>query len=170
MARWLLAWTPAIAVMAMIFSLSSQPDFGGAGWASAFVRKFLGDGVALASIDWLLPYLDTYISWVAHFVEFGALAVAFYWGLRRQWPDEARALLYAWLATVLYGVTDEWHQSFVPGRYPDVRDILTDAAGAAVALLVVWVVEGRRTKSKERRSKRKDRRAKNKEQGSAPTS
>ena len=41
---------------------------------------------------------------------------------------------------VLYGVSDEWHQSFVPGRSPDARDVLADAAGALVAVLVLWAL------------------------------
>ena len=32
-----------------------------------------------------------------------------------------------------YGATDEWHQSFVPGRDADVRDLVADAVGAALA-------------------------------------
>jgi VanZ family protein len=36
-----------------------------------------------------------------------------------------------------YGVLDEIHQHFVPGRQPDVLDVLTDLAGAVVFVLVV---------------------------------
>ncbi|MEZ4273606.1 MAG: VanZ family protein [Myxococcota bacterium] len=32
--------------------------------------------------------------------------------------------------TILYGLVDEFHQSFVPGRSPDLLDALADAAGA----------------------------------------
>lgn len=35
-----------------------------------------------------------------------------------------------------YGVTDEWHQSFVPGRYPDLLDVVADATGGALAVAV----------------------------------
>lgn len=46
----------------------------------------------------------------------------------------------------LYGITDEFHQSFVPGRMSDPADWFTDtcgaALGAAVAAVVVW--RGRR--------------------------
>jgi VanZ family protein len=39
---------------------------------------------------------------------------------------------------VAYGVSDEFHQSFVPGRTPDVADIYADAAGAIAAVAVCW--------------------------------
>jgi VanZ family protein len=50
-----------------------------------------------------------------------------------------RAVLAAALATV-YGVTDEFHQSFVPGRTPDVIDIAADAAGAMASAIGIAAV------------------------------
>jgi VanZ family protein len=38
---------------------------------------------------------------------------------------------------VTYGVTDEWHQSFVPNRQADVRDAIANAVGAFGATVVV---------------------------------
>ena len=38
----------------------------------------------------------------------------------------------------LYGVTDEWHQSFVAGRSSDVLDWLSDTIGSAIGLLACW--------------------------------
>lgn len=43
----------------------------------------------------------------------------------------------AWLMAVAYGVTDEWHQSFVPNRHAELRDLGSDAIGALVATIVV---------------------------------
>ncbi|HSH41142.1 MAG TPA: VanZ family protein, partial [Arenicellales bacterium] len=48
-----------------------------------------------------------------------------------------------WLAlglAVLYGISDEWHQSFVPGREPDVLDVLADGVGAAVGILLLHML------------------------------
>lgn len=41
-----------------------------------------------------------------------------------------RHVAVAVLVSTLYGTSDEWHQSFVPGRTPDGMDILADAIGA----------------------------------------
>ncbi len=35
----------------------------------------------------------------------------------------------------LYGATDEWHQSYIPGREADIADWLADIAGATLALI-----------------------------------
>jgi VanZ family protein len=45
----------------------------------------------------------------------------------------AGRVVVAALLTVAYGATDEWHQSFVPGRQSDVADLYADAMGAALA-------------------------------------
>ena len=41
-----------------------------------------------------------------------------------------RAAVAAALLAAAYGGTDEWHQSFVPGRDSDAADLAADAAGA----------------------------------------
>jgi len=38
----------------------------------------------------------------------------------------------------LYGASDEWHQSFVVGREPDIADWIADASGSALAILLLY--------------------------------
>ena len=45
----------------------------------------------------------------------------------------------ALVVTVGYGVTDEFHQSFVPGRSADLQDLYADMAGAALGVSACWV-------------------------------
>ncbi|MBU2589738.1 MAG: VanZ family protein [Nanoarchaeota archaeon] len=42
----------------------------------------------------------------------------------------SKAYLYAIILTVLYGITDEIHQLFVPGRFFSVYDIMANSIGA----------------------------------------
>ncbi len=136
----LITWGPALAIMALIFRLSSDPDLGGPGWVTALAYRLLNGWDGLARFDPLLDLADHYISWGAHFTFYAGLALALLWALRRQWPSLAHPAWAAWLLTTLYGISDEWHQSFVPNRAPDWRDVVTDMAGAAVALGALWVV------------------------------
>lgn len=71
-----------------------------------------------------------------HFLGFGTLAVLFWFGLSATgwW----RYLL-AWGFATIYGATDEWHQSFIPGRSASVYDVMLDSAGALVFLLVLYL-------------------------------
>lgn len=66
---------------------------------------------------------------VAHFFVFGLLATL----VARNGFVPGRA----WVAVVLvslFGITDEWHQSFTPGRSVQVADWVADTLGAAVAV------------------------------------
>ncbi len=51
-------------------------------------------------------------------------------------------LAIAWLITVIYGVSDEWHQTYVPLRTAELRDVIADAIGAFAAgiSLKAWVI------------------------------
>lgn len=40
--------------------------------------------------------------------------------------------------SIFYGLTDEFHQMFVPGRVADVYDLLADTVGAIIGVFVVW--------------------------------
>jgi VanZ family protein len=42
--------------------------------------------------------------------------------------------------TTLYGVSDEWHQSFVPGRHASAADLLADFIGALAGSILGWVL------------------------------
>ena len=71
-----------------------------------------------------------------HALVFGALA-AMLWVLAG-----GRAALGVFLVVLGIGVLDELHQAFIPGREADIRDLLADAAGAALALYLVQLKTG----------------------------
>jgi len=74
-----------------------------------------------------IPHLDKLI----HFSVYGLLATLIC-RLGHGWRAAAWALMLA----SAFGATDEWHQSFVPGRSSEVADWLADTLGAAVAVLL----------------------------------
>ena len=53
----------------------------------------------------------------------------------------------ALLFTALFGIADEIHQYFVPGRLCSLFDALLDTCGAAFVLVLPWVSGGSRPKS-----------------------
>lgn len=111
----------ALSWMGLLFFLSHQPS--------------LHTPSLFASQDKLL-----------HAIAYGGLGLML---LAAQTPRGGR---YSWqqigasvLIASLYGASDELHQSFVPGRSPEVGDWLADTLGALVAvLLLAWLVKNRR--------------------------
>jgi VanZ family protein len=83
---------------------------------------------------------------VAHFLEYGVLALlaarAFSNSpgqlLRRRW------FLISLLLVVIYSLSDEYHQSFVPSRGASIYDSLIDTFGGLTALLLYFVWRSRR--------------------------
>jgi VanZ family protein len=69
----------------------------------------------------------------AHLSAFGFLAFLVWKAL---FPHRF-AYVGAWIFAVLYAASDEWHQSFRPGRTAQFSDVLIDAAGALIVLLFV---------------------------------
>ena len=102
-------WAPPIAYMAAIF------------YASSLSRVPGTEGVS-----------DT----VLHLAGYGGLALVWLRALARgRWTGVTMAALAAgWAITTTYGATDEWHQMYTPGRHAEVRDLVNDAIGAALAL------------------------------------
>ena len=79
--------------------------------------------------------------WVTHGAGYGVLAVLVCRALSsgRVRGVTARAAITAVVVAFAYGVTDELHQSFVPGRHADAWDLVKNLAGAtAGAAACAW--------------------------------
>ncbi|MDQ3571958.1 MAG: VanZ family protein [Actinomycetota bacterium] len=107
---WSRAAAP-LALMALIFYGSAQPSVG--------------------------PELPAWTRIAAHFTEYAVLAALWIWALR---PSLGRrALGVAALISILYAISDEYHQSFVDGRDSDPLDVLADSLGIAAASLLAYL-------------------------------
>ncbi len=74
---------------------------------------------------------------LGHLFIFGVLAVLYLFALKgRKSLPETRIHIFAlsFILVLLYAVTDEYHQSFTPGRHATVKDVVIDAAGAILCL------------------------------------
>ncbi|MBK8478207.1 MAG: VanZ family protein [Opitutaceae bacterium] len=69
---------------------------------------------------------------IAHFSLFGLLATLVL-RVDRVWGRPGWRGWIAVLAVSVFGITDEWHQSFTPGRSVEFADWIADTAGAALA-------------------------------------
>lgn len=86
---------------------------------------------ALPDFDWA----DRAVKKGGHMVGYALLAASLWRGFR--FAPERRWL--AWLLAVLYAVSDELHQSLVPGRFPSAWDVLVfDNLGALISL---WAMD-----------------------------
>jgi len=105
---WLWLWGPVLAYCALIFIGSAQHD--------------------LSPPDF--PSSDK----VAHFLEYGVLGLLWTRAAKASWPRWTFGwlLVSTMLFTGFYGVTDEGHQLYVPGRFSDWHDALADVCGGTI--------------------------------------
>lgn len=112
------------------------------------VLRWIGVAAVMAFLWWSsartpqpAPYdpVWSYVGNAAHFVAYAGLAAAGWLALPANLPVR-RIDAASWLLAVGYGLVDEWHQSWIPGRHASAVDLVTDAMGAAFA---VWFVRGR---------------------------
>src|SRR5437764_14283489 len=107
-------WAPPIALMAIIFVLSAQPDLStGLGVWDLIARK------------------------IVHMTEYGLLCFLWWRALRWVTATPRVALAVAFSASLAYAVTDEFHQTFVHGRHGTPVDVAIDAVGMTAACLLV---------------------------------
>lgn len=103
---WLSTWGSVVGYCALIFILSSQ------------------SGLKPPRLLWGSDIL-------AHFLEYAVLGWLWTRAVRSSWPGwtALTVLLSTLTFTSGYGLSDEWHQYYVPGRYTDLRDALMDTLG-----------------------------------------
>jgi VanZ family protein len=81
------------------------------------------------------PGLSTELTAIAgHLVSYGLLALLLLWALPTSTVRPRYCFALAILLASLYGLSDEFHQSFVPGRSATVFDVCVDALGAVLAI------------------------------------
>ncbi len=125
-----LLWLPAVSYMALIWVMSS-----------------IAIQLPLAQI----PLKDKGI----HLLEYAVLSVLTCFALVRTWThwSKLRVLLAASILAGAWGILDEAHQAFVPGRFSSALDALADVLGAiGGAALYLWIA--RRKKGDEVRPTR----------------
>lgn len=115
-------WLPPLAWMGLIFFLSAQPDLPHAPG----------------------PWFDTLLKKVGHALAFGILAWLYLRALRGRFPATATLRLVSAGLAVLYAASDEYHQTFVPGRKGRLFDVGVDTAGVCGAMLLDRCLERRR--------------------------
>ena len=79
--------------------------------------------------------LDYLVKKTGHALAYAILAMLF----RRALGWQKRHVIVAWLLAVMFALSDEFHQSFVPGRHASLIDVfLFDGIGAAVGMSLGW--------------------------------
>ncbi len=113
----------AVGWMLLIFFLSHQPGF--------------SDNPESPSFFEMVPNL---LANLLHIPEYGVLAALYWFSFRGKINSIARLNLVVIVLALLYAGSDEFHQSFVTGRYASAMDIASDFVGAVVAIIALTLM------------------------------
>ena len=117
-------WLPVIIWASFIFYLSSIPN-----------------------LKTNLEY-DFILRKIAHIIEYFIFTLLLYRAFKGSFSMNALQLfIYPALLSFLYAASDEFHQSFVPGRGPSIRDVMIDTIGIVgfyIALKILAVKQKNR--------------------------
>ena len=91
-------------------------------------------------LSWTFSY-DKLVHTVEYYV-LGYLLIRVFITSSRDILSRTSALLVI-IIGALYGMSDEWHQSFVPGRYASIYDILFDTLGIVLAVVTYRFIRQR---------------------------
>ncbi|HBO97985.1 MAG TPA: hypothetical protein DE315_01235 [Candidatus Omnitrophica bacterium] len=108
--KFLKFWFPVFLYSGIIFYASSLPD--------------LKPPLEIKNIDKAVHVLE--------YLPFGFLLAG---AFSQQWPA-VRLWQAVTICSLLYGISDEYHQSFVPGREAGIPDVIADTTGG---FLGVWI-------------------------------
>lgn len=137
------AFLPAVIWMAFIFSFSAAPAVESSETSDGISYKIVKVMAALPFLDWEEEELEEKaetlhvpIRKAAHFSEYALLAVLWAAPFGYITKSTKKRMAAAFLICLIYAVSDEIHQLFVPGRDGNVKDVLIDSAGAGSGILL----------------------------------
>ena len=159
-----LSFLPALMLMYMIYSFSAQPGEVSSALSYKVSYKivqtadYIFDG---GHEEWQLSQWADKINFItrklAHMTEYFALAVAVSFPLYVYGLHGFLLMLVAGIICVGFSCGDEYHQSFVAGRSPAVKDVCIDSFGVFWGIILVRIIgwTGRKTIFRPRKKKKK---------------
>ena len=119
----LIRWRIALVIWMVLIFLVSSGLLSGSMSADS-TEEFFGD-------------LNYVVRKLAHLFEYAVLVFLWLRALLKDGKDFENRLRWGFLLSVVYAVTDEVHQSFVPNRLGTWTDVVYDAVGATIAAFVL---------------------------------
>ena len=157
-----LSFVPALLMMYLIFSFSSQTGAESSSLSNKVTESVLIVADHVLEKGWndediqvRVEKYGFYVRKLAHMTEYCILAITialplYVYGLRG-FP----LLLLAGLICVIFAATDEYHQTMVANRGPSIRDVGIDSIGALLGIMLVrifsWIALGGDTRRRKRR-------------------
>ena len=157
-----LSFLPALLMMYVIYSFSAQPGEVSGNLSYQVIydivelkSELLSENLSSDELAYKADGIHYYVRKAAHMTEYFLLAIAisfplYVYGVRGIW-----LMILAGIVFVGFAGLDEYHQSFVGGRTPAVKDVCIDSSGVFIGILLVqafcWSALNNPNKKKKKR-------------------
>jgi len=140
-------WIPAMIWMVVIFYMSSQPA-----WESNSISKgiteqiieilgrFISLDVETGTWDSMIPELNHYVRKAAHFAAYFILGIFVTFALIKN-GFKLKSFYISFLFCLLFAISDEVHQLFVPGRGGMFKDVILDSLGSLTGIILYFLAK-----------------------------
>ncbi len=136
-----LSWTAVLLWLVLIFYLSSQPAVQSDGLSKKVTEIIIEKVGSVVPLDNetsttadLVARFNHVVRKFAHFSIYFVLGILMINALRVSGVIGFKGFLFSLVFCILYAISDEVHQVFVPGRGAQVTDVLIDSLGAFVGI------------------------------------
>jgi len=139
-------WVVVLLWAVLIFTLSAQPAEQSNNLSSKVTKTIVETVIWIANInidtkttDGLVQQLNHLVRKSAHTGIYFVLGVLVIKTCIKTGVRDIKAYIFAMIFCIFYAATDEFHQTFVPGRSGQISDVLIDTAGAILGIGACWV-------------------------------
>lgn len=133
--RKIISWLVVVLWLILIFILSAQPVHKSNGLSKGIAEKIIKNIEKISPDKGIsLGRFNHYLRKTAHFIAYMILGILMMNVLKAMGVGGKKRIALALLICIVYAITDEFHQLFVPGRGAQVKDVIIDSIGALVGV------------------------------------
>lgn len=142
MKRKILPWVLVILWMSLIFFFSHQVATESNELSTGIISKIVNIiSKVTPSIEINEANLNHIIRKAAHFTIYLILGILVTNALKDGNKSKLNLILASLVICILYAISDEFHQLFIPGRSGEIKDVILDSLGALLGILMMSSVK-----------------------------
>jgi len=127
-------------IMAFIFYMSSEDAGQSTLTSDSFILLLFDKFPFIKKLSYQYTY-EQYVGFIreaAHFTEFCALGFLAYLNITEYRKN--KLIFYSFIFSVIYAISDEIHQLYIPGRVCDINDVIIDSCGALLGVILAFIL------------------------------
>lgn len=139
-------WLISVAIMVLIFSFSDQNASVSSSTSSGLIEKLLSvfyhDFKDSSEADKLLliESLQHLVRKMAHFVIYASLGASLFCAAYTYNVKIVSKFLISLPMSLIYAISDEIHQMYIPGRAGMIEDVILDFCGSLFGVIIVFLI------------------------------